>query len=153
MAASHVDTPAFPPPSTKINMTSMVPSSSDSDSDEELRTINFSNFNLHLKQSFDRSKTDAVVWDAGLVLAYYLVKRFGQLSNGASTRRVIDVGSGTGVVGLTVAKLGAKVVLTDLAGALPLLNRNARRNGFHYRPRDFNIGAFPHFTIVPASMS
>lgn len=82
-----------------------------------------------------------VVWDAGLVLAYYLVKhqtsfRFFDEEN---PPHVVDIGAGTGVVGLVAAGLGAKVTLTDLSRVVPLLkegisanNRlfqsNARRN-------------------------
>ena len=42
---------------------------------------------------------------------------------------VVDVGSGTGALGLAAAALGAaSVFLTDLPHALPLIVANARRN-------------------------
>merc|ERR1712117_1014288 len=55
--------------------------------------------------------TGVVVWDAAIVLAKYLQTVQGQLQG----RSVIELGSGTGVVGLSAAALGASpVLLTDL---------------------------------------
>ncbi|KAJ3091124.1 hypothetical protein HK102_001592 [Quaeritorhiza haematococci] len=51
--------------------------------------------------------------------------------------RVLELGAGTGLVGLFIAKYCAEalgmdeLVLTDLQTALPLLRKNAELNGFH----------------------
>lgn len=93
-----------------------------------------------------------VVWDAALVLAGY----FDQLSKSRSfeTSKVLELGSGTGCVGLVLAALGSvvsfwyfdiwyrcagwawplfrfyrgDVVLTDLPEMVPLMKRNAAKN-------------------------
>lgn len=52
-------------------------------------------------------------------------------------RAVIELGSGTGFVGLSLAKLGAsRVLLTDLPQRLPLLRRNIDANGGDGLPVD-----------------
>ncbi|KAG0713293.1 Protein-lysine methyltransferase METTL21D [Chionoecetes opilio] len=70
-----------------------------------------------------------VVWDAAIVLAKYLeVREKGKrkLLQGSS---VVELGAGTGCVGLAAALLGAShVTLTDLPELLPLLEINRVQN-------------------------
>jgi predicted nicotinamide N-methyase len=69
--------------------------------------------------------TGTRIWDAGLVLSRILSEE--PSIEGA---RVLELGSGTGVGGLTAAACGARVVLTDGATAtLPLLEANVNVNG------------------------
>jgi len=78
----------------------------------------------------DVGEEAVVVWDAGLVLAYYLVKhqkRF-RFFDEENPPHVVDIGAGTGVVGLVAAGLGAKVTLTDLPRILPLLEEGILAN-------------------------
>jgi hypothetical protein len=69
--------------------------------------------------------TGAVVWPAAHVLAKYLEKRYGV--SGLNGKRVIDIGSGTGVVGVVAAHLGATVILSDQTCVKDLLQSNIDR--------------------------
>ncbi|KAM3967138.1 protein N-lysine methyltransferase METTL21D [Aphomia sociella] len=71
---------------------------------------------------------NCVVWDASLVLAKYLETICQQKPDFLSGLKVLELGSGLGVVGLTAATLGAQVTLTDLPEALPLLRLNINEN-------------------------
>mmetsp|Transcript_18592 Transcript_18592/g.24158 ORF Transcript_18592/g.24158 Transcript_18592/m.24158 type:complete len:254 (-) Transcript_18592:1191-1952(-) len=70
--------------------------------------------------------TGSSVWDAAVVLAKYLEK-----SGRARNKNILELGAGTGFVGLYAAALGAShVVLTDLDECLPLLQANATKNPY-----------------------
>ena len=63
------------------------------------------------------------LWDAGLVLAYYLDQTY-SLAN----RKVLELGAGTGLVGIVAAALGAEVVLTDQTSVIDQTRKNIRQN-------------------------
>lgn len=68
-----------------------------------------------------------VVWDAALVLSYFLVKNFQKFLGEKIS--VLELGAGTGAVGLVAAALGAKkVILTDLPRIVPLLEEGIALN-------------------------
>ena len=75
----------------------------------------------------DGSCTGATVWDAGIVLAAHLLQAH---TDGARRGVCLDLGAGTGVVGLAAAASGgfAKVLLSDLPSVVPLCADNARAN-------------------------
>ncbi|KAI9594886.1 putative methyltransferase-domain-containing protein [Syncephalis fuscata] len=74
-----------------------------------------------------KGTTGSVVWDSSVILARFLAKH---AEHGLPLRNksCIELGSGCGVVGITCARLGANVCLTDQASMLPLLWRNAKQN-------------------------
>ncbi|CAG5131101.1 unnamed protein product [Candidula unifasciata] len=76
-----------------------------------------------------------VVWDAAIVLCSYFVKcaglKQGQLyvdSLDFQGKSMLDLGSGTGAVGLVTACLGARAIVTDLPDFVPLMQYNITEN-------------------------
>lgn len=68
--------------------------------------------------------TGLTTWDGSVVLAKYLEHARMEDLRGA---RILELGSGTGLVGLSAALLGAReVILTDLAYTMDNLARNAK---------------------------
>ncbi|XP_028303008.1 EEF1A lysine methyltransferase 3-like [Gouania willdenowi] len=66
----------------------------------------------------------APVWEAALHLSLYLEELRVELRG----RRVLELGAGTGLLGIMAARLGAEVTLTDLPLALPQLQANVSTN-------------------------
>ena len=69
-----------------------------------------------------------VAWQCGELLATLLLTRPPCTGEGWHGLRVIDLGCGTGIVGIALALAGASVTLSDLAHVLPLAEENARVN-------------------------
>ncbi|KAL0031800.1 hypothetical protein WJX79_008088 [Trebouxia sp. C0005] len=70
---------------------------------------------LQIEQSYGaQGGPGHVVWEAGIVLSRYFVSH-PDLVRG---KRVLELGCGTGVVGITLACLGADVTLTDIAAII-----------------------------------
>jgi predicted nicotinamide N-methyase len=66
------------------------------------------------------------LWDCGIALLTYLAHN----PSAVSGKRVLELGAGTGVVGLAASRLGAKhVVLTDLADVCQLISQNVLLSG------------------------
>lgn len=94
------------------------------DSEKEEETV------ISIAQDWEGSVTahgiHSTVWEAGFVLQEYLQ----QLALRTAPRsllqgkRVLEIGAGTGLVGLVCSILGAHVTMTDLPVALPLLHKN-----------------------------
>ncbi|KAF9146000.1 Methyltransferase-like protein 21D [Mortierella sp. GBA39] len=83
----------------------------------------------------------STVWDTAIVLSKYLEKSNILATSSATASRskrttlnILELGSGTGLVGLAVARMlsstgqKARIVLTDKANVLPLLQRNMEKN-------------------------
>nr|KAF6503397.1 valosin containing protein lysine methyltransferase [Molossus molossus] len=81
-------------------------------------------------QQYGSGGVGCVVWDAAIVLCKYL-ETPGFSGDGAHTlirQSVLELGSGTGAVGLMAATLGANVVVTDLEELQDLLKININMN-------------------------
>ena len=68
----------------------------------------------------------SVIWESAFRLCRYLVQS--QSSMSLAGKRVLELGSGTGICGVAAACLGARVRLTDRTEALELLQANIAAN-------------------------
>ncbi|KAJ1860828.1 Protein-lysine N-methyltransferase efm6 [Coemansia sp. RSA 2703] len=77
-----------------------------------------------------RCGVGSTVWDAGLVMAKYLDHQTQSGNLDLSGKTVLELGSGTGIVGITLAKLQPEctVILTDKDELMPLLKHNIEVN-------------------------
>ncbi|XP_075036324.1 protein N-lysine methyltransferase METTL21A [Mixophyes fleayi] len=87
-------------------------------------TYNFVNHTIRIKQDWKDLGVSAVVWDAAVVLCMYLEAGGINLQG----RSVIELGAGTGLVGIVAALLGADVTVTDREIALEFLKSNVKDN-------------------------
>lgn len=81
-------------------------------------------------QQYGSGGVGCVVWDAAIVLSKYLETPgfSGDGAHALSRRSVLELGSGTGAVGLMAATLGADVIVTDLEELQDLLKMNIDMN-------------------------
>ncbi|KAJ1922936.1 hypothetical protein IWQ60_006189 [Tieghemiomyces parasiticus] len=84
-------------------------------------------------------RTSLVVWDCSLVLAKYL--EYQRQAIPLHAKRVLELGSGQGIVGIAAALLGAQVTLTDVAFAIPALTSVVRLN---------NLSPVPGSRLAPS---
>lgn len=91
------------------------------------RNFEFADHTLSISQDWKKNGVAAVVWDAALVLARYL-----ETSVGLTRKKVIELGAGTGLVGIVAGLLGAQVSITDRKMALALARDNVERNSQNF---------------------
>nr|XP_020497832.1 protein N-lysine methyltransferase METTL21A [Labrus bergylta]XP_020497835.1 protein N-lysine methyltransferase METTL21A [Labrus bergylta] len=84
----------------------------------------FANHDLSLAQDWKNLGVAAVVWDAAVVMCMYLELGKVELKG----KEVIELGAGTGLVGIVAALMGAKVTITDREPALDFLSANVKAN-------------------------
>lgn len=92
---------------------------------------------LTLRVNSDTIKTGLDVWDGALLLIDSFHEE-GDAEMNLSKKKVLELGAGTGAVGLALAAAGAEVVLTDGSDqALTLLRQNVNENTalFETQPR------------------
>lgn len=100
-----------------------------------LSRIEFGGTTIAIEQEFTDAEEGSVLWDASrslLAHVTYLREQAGDADvseEAIAGKRILEIGSGTGAVGLALARLGAKsVVMTDKASQLPLMRRNLEHN-------------------------
>ncbi|XP_041755033.1 protein N-lysine methyltransferase METTL21A [Coregonus clupeaformis] len=87
--------------------------------------FHFADHHVRLTQDWNKLGVAAVVWDAAVVLCMYL--ELGQVE--LTGKVAIELGAGTGLVGIVAALLGAKkVTITDREPALGFLAANVKEN-------------------------
>lgn len=84
----------------------------------------FANRDLRLAQDWKKLGVAAVVWDAAVVMCMYL--ELGRVE--LKEKKAIELGAGTGLVGIVAALLGARVTITDREPALDFLSANVKAN-------------------------
>ncbi|GMN46150.1 hypothetical protein TIFTF001_015327 [Ficus carica] len=75
--------------------------------------------------------TGAVMWDSGVVLGKFLEHAVDSSMLNLQGKKIVELGSGCGLVGCIAALLGGHVILTDLPDRLRLLKKNIEVNLGH----------------------
>ncbi|XP_055107262.1 protein N-lysine methyltransferase METTL21A-like [Symphalangus syndactylus] len=89
-----------------------------------LATFSFANHTIQIRQDWRHLRVAVVVWDAAIVLSTYLEMGAVELRD----RSAVELGAGTGLVGIVAALLGAHVTITDRKVALEFLKSNVQAN-------------------------
>ncbi|KAL1319073.1 hypothetical protein HN51_071363 [Arachis hypogaea] len=72
--------------------------------------------------------TGSVMWDSGVVLGKFLEHSVDSGVLVLQGKKIVELGSGCGLVGCIAALLGGEVILTDLPDRLRLLRKNIETN-------------------------
>ncbi|XP_044159968.1 protein N-lysine methyltransferase METTL21A [Bufo gargarizans] len=116
-------------------------------------TYTFCNHTIRIKQDWKELGVAAVVWDAAVVLCMYLEAGGVHLQG----RSVVELGAGTGLVGIVAALLGANVTVTDRELAVEFLKSNVQDNlpkelehKMSVKPLNWGTGLerFSHFDVI-----
>ncbi|RHY49097.1 hypothetical protein DYB30_007350 [Aphanomyces astaci] len=101
--------------------------------------------------------TGLTIWDGSVVLAKYLehaTSSFVQNEDSVRGKRVLELGAGTGLVGLAAAVCGAShVTLTDLAYTLDNLSANVRANASSIAATSVDVAELDWFKAPPLSLT
>lgn len=88
------------------------------------REFNFAGQKLKISQDWNKLGVAAVVWDAAIVLCEYMEAGNVHLVE----KNVIELGAGSGIVGIVSTLLGAHTTITDLEKAIPYLTEVVNTN-------------------------
>ena len=69
-----------------------------------------------------------VVWDAAIALCKFFDTKYFASNFSLAGKRIIELGAGTGVVGLAAALHGAHATITDLPALMELMQKNIDHN-------------------------
>uniref|UniRef100_A0A0L8FIC9 Protein-lysine methyltransferase METTL21D n=2 Tax=Octopus bimaculoides TaxID=37653 RepID=A0A0L8FIC9_OCTBM len=72
-----------------------------------------------------------VIWDAAIVLAKYLESIDFDKGKHLKRKKILELGAGTGCLGIVAATFGAHVYITDLDSYVPLMQENINVNKEH----------------------
>ncbi|GAB1598580.1 protein N-lysine methyltransferase METTL21A-like [Argonauta hians] len=92
------------------------------------RNFCFGGQQLTISQQWNKLGVTAVVWDSAIVLSEFLEKHPEFVKN----KSVIELGAGTGLVGIVAALLGGNVTVTEQQSALENLRANVCANTASY---------------------
>lgn len=88
------------------------------------RTFTYCGREIIIKQDWSGIGVAAVVWDAAEILAEYLESR----PDIVKGKNVIELGAGTGLVGIVAALQGARITITDREEVLEYLQTTVKKN-------------------------
>jgi predicted nicotinamide N-methyase len=90
------------------------------------RCVAFQGRSLFFQESPSHARecTGAVVWDGALML----LELFAPMARSFAGKSVVDLGCGTGIVGIALASIGARVWLTDIGVGVTIAQCNAAAN-------------------------
>lgn len=88
------------------------------------REFIFANKKFSIGQDWKALGVAAVVWDSAIVMCEYMVKNADLLAN----RTVIELGAGSGLVGLVASHLGGTVTVTERKVVLEYLQKTITNN-------------------------
>lgn len=103
----------------------------DDDDDQDDKEPSSNSIKINQKWTSDEA---GVVWDASIMMAKYLANLFAnhEFKTKFQNKNIVELGAGTGFLGIWMAAMGANVLLTDLKDKLDLIRLNVTANEHHY---------------------
>ncbi|ORZ40194.1 putative methyltransferase-domain-containing protein [Catenaria anguillulae PL171] len=118
---------------------------------QQLYQLSVGTFTLDLTEYTATDHHGTTVWPAGETLCHYFHTQIGPAK--LKGKHILELGSGTGILAILLAKLGASVTATDMDAPIILDNirANASRNGVRdlIQIEPHNWGCLPAPTIDP----